>query len=169
MTAERWKQLKAKPDAEIAAAFESLDGQQDTIFSVPTSLLDFETTPGLKQRDRDPFYGLIRIREELSASVAKTPYRLKFPLHTYGCFLYLQKTNRLTEANSLFPFEEADFLNEFVNLFKQVPGPGLALAGFGLIDKYLGNQLTNYQKRLRLDPDEAKRLQAMDAEKELIH
>ena len=133
---------------------------------VPTALLDF--APGANRRDSDPFYGLVRIREELAASTAGTPYRLRFPLHTYGCFLYLHQTNRLSEVDSLFPFEEAGLIKDFVELFQPLPGVGIGLSALGLVNKYSGDRLTHYKRRFGLDEAEVQRLQGMDAEAELI-
>ena len=165
LTAEQWQRAKEMPDDELARALENL--QATACLPVPTALLDF--APGSQRRDSDPFYGLVRIREELAASTAGTPYRLKFPLHTYGCFLYLQKTNRISEVDSLFPFEEAELIKEFGDLVeKPIPGLGFAISLFGLINKYSGNQLARYQKRFRLDADEVERLQKMKPEPDLL-
>ena len=124
LTAEQWQRAKEKPDDELAKALEDLKATQ--CLPVPTALLDFAS--GYQRRDSDPFYGLVRIREELAASTAGTPYRLAFPLHTYGCFLYLHKTHRLSEVDKLFPFEEAGLIKDFIGLFQSVPTG----VGFGL-------------------------------------
>ena len=164
LTAEQWQQAQKKPDDELAKALEDLKATQ--CLPVPTALLDF--APGSNRRDSDPFYGLVRIREELAAATDGTPYRLKFPLHTYGCFLYLHQTNRLSEVGSLFPFEEAGLIKDFVELFQPLPGVGIGLLALGLVNKYSGDRLTHYKRRFGLDEAEVQRLQEMDAEAELI-
>lgn len=165
LTAEQWQRAKEKPDDELAKALEDLKATQ--CLPVPTALLDF--APGSSRRDSDPFYGLVRIREELAASTAGTPYRLKFPLHTYGCFLYLQKTNRLSDVDKLFPFEEAGLINDFIELFQSVPtGVGFGLSALKLVDKYSGQRLTHYKRRFGLNEAAVNWLQGMDAESELL-
>lgn len=168
LTADRWQRWAQKTPDELAAALEKLAATE--CVPVPTALLDFAPGPsGANRRDSDSFYGLVRIREELAAATEGTPYRLRFPLHTYGCFLYLQKTNRLDEMESLFPFEEAELIKEFADLVeKPVPGLGFAISLFGLVDKYSGNQLARYKRRFGLDAAEVERLQQMDAEAELL-
>ncbi len=167
LTAEQWQRAKPKKDDELAKALEEL--QPTECLPVPTALLDFaQGASGDKGRDSDPFYGLVRIREELAAATAGTPYRLKFPLHTYGCFLYLHKSNRLSEVDSLFPFEEAGLIKDFVELFQPLPGVGIGLSALGLVNKYSGDRLTHYKRRFGLDEAAVQRLQGMDAESELI-
>ncbi|MEO0769508.1 MAG: hypothetical protein AAFY72_08745 [Cyanobacteria bacterium J06649_4] len=164
LTDEQWQQWREFDDEQLATTLKGL--LPTGHLPVPTALLDF--APGAKCRNTDPFYGLIRIREDLVAAVKETPYTLKFPLHTYGCFLYLKQTNRLEEVKGLFPSEEAALLKEFGDLLKPLPGPGFAVELLNTINKYSGGRLRHYQKRFRLDEVEVQRLQAMDAEKALV-
>ncbi|MEM8504586.1 MAG: hypothetical protein AAF716_15695 [Cyanobacteria bacterium P01_D01_bin.1] len=167
LTVEQWHRAKGKQDDELAKVLEDLKATE--CLPVPTALLDFAPgASGGKGRDSDPFYGLVRIREELAASTAGTPYRLKFPLHTYGCFLYLHKSNRLSEVDDLFPFEEAGLIKDFVELFQPLPGVGIGLSALGLVNKYSGERLTHYKRRFGLDEAAVQQLQGMDAETELL-
>ncbi|MEL6469849.1 MAG: hypothetical protein AAFQ74_08985, partial [Cyanobacteria bacterium J06623_4] len=134
---------------------------------IPSALIDFSS--GSKKPTTDAFYGLVKIREELAASMSGKHQKLRFPLHTYGCFLYLKKTNRLNEVDDLFRFEEASLVKDFVGLFQELPaGVGLGLSALKLVNKYSGQKLTHYKRRFGLSEQLVKRLQAIDADKELL-
>ncbi|MEL6223296.1 MAG: hypothetical protein AAFR31_11715 [Cyanobacteria bacterium J06627_8] len=161
-----WQQLREQPDSIVANRLEGLPRGEYS--DVPAVLVDFAPKPGADNSPQLPFYGLLKLRQELAAVTTGAPYRLHFPLHTYGCFLYLHKTGRGAEAKSLFPFEEADLVNQLVSLVTEVPGVGLAMSVLSLVNKYSGERLDQYRHRFGLSEEMVQRLQGMDAEQELI-
>ncbi|MEL6606137.1 MAG: hypothetical protein AAFP20_23225, partial [Cyanobacteria bacterium J06614_10] len=170
LPADLWAQLKPSSDKHssderLVQVLTDLPSTEHVF--IPSALIDFSS--GSKKPTTDAFYGLVKIREELAASMSGKHQKLRFPLHTYGCFLYLKKTNRLNEVDDLFRFEEVGLVKDFVGLFQALPaGVGLGLSALKLVNKYSGQKLTHYKRRFGLSEQLVKRLQAMDAEKELL-
>lgn len=159
LDADNWEYVKSLEGDDFIENFAGADG----CIEVPSTLIDFGMEPRGEYRPKEAFSALMKMRRDLSGS------GLRFPLYDFACTLYLHKTSRLTQdrLKELFPSEEMDFVNEAIDLIKEVPGVGLAKAVLGLINRQLRDKFTLYKSARKIDSEDVLEMKSMDAESDL--
>jgi hypothetical protein len=163
-----WGELQGKSDVAFADAMsQESDWHYDAI---PAVYQDFGERGG-DNRPKDGFYGVLQLRRNLGKAAAALDYQLRFPLFDFACLWYLHEKEKLTpeRLRELFPADALDVVTETVNLFKEVPGVGLAKALFGVFNRRLGEQWTIFRAKIGLDEAEVQRLQKLDPDRELFY
>jgi tetratricopeptide (TPR) repeat protein len=159
LDADNWGYVK---NLEGDDFMENFSGAVDCA-EVPSTLIDFGMEPRGEYRPKEAFSALMKMRRDLSGS------GLRFPLYDFACTLYLHKTGRLTpeRQKELFPSEEMDFVNETIDVIKEVPGVGLAKAVLALINRQLRDKFTLYKSARKIDEEDVLEMKSMDAESDL--
>jgi len=130
-----WEELRQRPDAKFVERLQR-EGSFDPL---PVASLDFHAPPREFEQPTVDYDGLLMLRRQLGAFRGEDPGRLHFPVYDFAALWYLHQTGRLTEErlSSLFPNEEINFVLALVQLFKEIPGAGVATAALGLFNKHL--------------------------------
>ena len=167
LTAERWQQLKAKPDAALAQELEALQPTQH--LPVPSALLDFGLQPLGEVQPRDRFYGLLLLRKALGESAAGN-YRLRFPQYDFACIWYLHSNGKsMDEIRSLFPLNElAGLATTAADAVTGNPVGAMLKAFMDFGAQGWGEQLTLQFARWGVDQDIQARIRSQDLDRELI-
>ena len=159
LNADDWGYVKSLEDDDFIENFSEAVGCAE----VPSTLIDFGMEPRGEYTPKEAFSALMKMRRDLSGS------GLRFPLYDFACTLYLHKTGRLTpdRQKELFPSEELDFVNEAIDVIKEVRGAGLAKAVLGLFNKRLRETFTLYMKARKIDEEDVLEMKSMDPESDL--
>jgi tetratricopeptide (TPR) repeat protein len=159
LDADNWEYVKSLEGADF---IENFAGAVDCA-EVPSTLIDFGMKPRVNYIPKEAFSALMRMRRDLSGS------GLRFPLYDFACTLYLYKTGQLTpeRQKELFPSEEMDFVNETIDVIKEVPGVGLAKAVLGLFNKRLRDKYTLYMGARKIGEEDVLEMKSMEPESDL--
>jgi tetratricopeptide (TPR) repeat protein len=162
----RWQELRQQPDAEIAHRLK----EERSFDPMPVANLDFHAPPREFEQPMVDYDALLMLRRQLGAFSAEGLSRIHLPVYDFAALWYLHQTNRLTEErlSSLFPTEEINFVVALAQLFKEIPGAGLAQAVVGLFNKHLKEWWTFFKARRRVDQELLEEIQGMDPERDLI-
>lgn len=161
-----WEELRQQPDAEFVHRLQS----ERSFDPLPIANLDFYAPPREFEQPMVDYDALLMLRRQLGAFRAEGFSRLHFPVYDFAAVWYLHKTGRLTEErlSSLFPSEEINFVLALVQVFKEIPGAGVATAALGLFNKHLKERWTFFKARRRVDQVLLEEIQAMEPERDLM-
>jgi tetratricopeptide (TPR) repeat protein len=162
----RWDELRQQSDAEFLRRLQ----KERSFDPLPVASLDFHAPPREFEQPMVDYDALLMLRRQLGAYSAEGFSRLHFPVYDFAALWYLHKTGRLTEErlSSLFPNEEINFVLALAQLFKEIPGAGVATSALGLFNRHLKDWWTFFQARRRVDRVLLKEIQGMDPERDLI-
>jgi hypothetical protein len=82
----------------------------------------------------------------------------------------LHQTGRLTQErlSTLFPTEEINFVLALAQIFREIPGAGVAQAVLGLFNDHLQQWWTLFRHRRAVDRTMLEEIQSMDPERDLV-
>jgi tetratricopeptide (TPR) repeat protein len=137
---------------------------------MPVANLDFHAPPREFEQPMVDYDALLMLRRQLGAYSAEGLTRLHLPVYDFAALWYLHQTHRLTEErlSTLFPNEEINFVVALAQVFKEIPGAGLAQAVLGLANEHLKEWWTFFKARRRVDRALLEEIQGMDPERDLI-
>jgi tetratricopeptide (TPR) repeat protein len=161
-----WEEIRQQPDAEFVRLLQ----EERSSDSMPVASLDFHAPPREFEQPMVDYDALLMLRRKLGAYSAEGFSRLHFPVYDFAAVWYLHRRGRLTEErlSSLFPSEEINFVLALAQLFKEIPGAGVAQAVLGLFNKHLKEWWTLFKARRRVDHALLKEITDMDPERDLI-